>query len=135
MTHYQGPGAASSAAAEPGGSDEGDEETDAQGEWREPEAVATIPGLLADFGSDPNLRAQIQELFLPPAREQWAGLLSDAIERGEVRREASVDASFHALNGAVFSRIVLGGEEADERFADELGQLVLSGLSPSEPAG
>ncbi|MGI9659843.1 MAG: TetR/AcrR family transcriptional regulator [Gaiellaceae bacterium] len=100
-------------------------------EFSTPEAVATIPGLLADFGGDPMLRAQIQDRFLPPARDYWAGMLTEAIDRGEVRGDATVDASFHVLNGAVFSRIVLGGEIADQAFADELAELVLSGLTLS----
>lgn len=55
-----------------------------------------------------------------------------AIERGEVRADASVEASFHVLNGAVFSRIVLGGEAADDRLVDDVAEPVLSGLEAGD---
>ena len=97
-------------------------------EFSTPEAVATMPGLLADFGSDPELRSLIQQRFLPPARDYWGQILQQAVEGREVREDASLDTTFHTLNGAIFSRIVLAGEQADDSFIDELAHLILVGL-------
>jgi hypothetical protein len=99
-------------------------------ELSNPEAVASVPGLLADFGGDAELRRSIQDRFLPPAREYWVQILERAVARGEVREDADAAVTFHVLNGALFSRVVLAGEEADRDFLEGLARLVLEGLAP-----
>lgn len=98
-------------------------------EFSAPEAVAALPGLLADFGSDPRLRQLIRERFLPPARAYLAAIFERARERDEVSEQAPVQLVFEALLGAVFLRAVLAEEPLSEELVDQLVALVLEGVS------
>jgi AcrR family transcriptional regulator len=96
-------------------------------EYSAPEAGAALPGLLADFGSDPLLRQLIREHFLPLARAYLAAIFAPARARGEIRVDAPVDMVFDALVGAVFFR-TLTGETPPSGGVDELVALVMKGV-------
>ncbi|MFD7546774.1 TetR-like C-terminal domain-containing protein [Streptomyces sp. NPDC059816] len=72
-------------------------------EFRAPGAAAALPGLLADFAADPELKARIRGDFLAPAKARLALVFERAAARGEITDDTPVDLVLDMLAGAVFS--------------------------------
>ncbi|MFD8940349.1 TetR/AcrR family transcriptional regulator C-terminal ligand-binding domain-containing protein [Streptomyces sp. NPDC059578] len=53
-------------------------------EFRAPGAAAALPGLLADFAADPELKARIRGDFLAPAKARLSLVFERAAARGEI---------------------------------------------------
>ena len=98
-------------------------------EFAAPEAVAALPGLLADFDAEERVRRAIREQFLPRAREYLGAVLERARDRGELDEDAPLDVVFDALAGAVFFRGSLAGEPLDDGLADRLVALTVRGVA------
>jgi len=97
-------------------------------EYSSPDAIAALPGLLADFGADERLRSLIRDRFLNPVRAQVVTIFERAVERGEARTDVQVDLVVDALAGGVFFRVALAGEDLEEGTADALVEFALRGV-------
>ena len=97
-------------------------------EYSSPDAIAALPGLLADFGADERLRSLIRDRFLNPVRAQVVTIFERAVERGEMRTDVQVDLVVDALAGGVFFRVALAGEDLEEGTADALVEFALRGV-------
>ena len=100
-------------------------------EFAAPEAVAALPGLLADLDADQRLRRAITEQFLPPAREYLMQVFARAQARGEVAAHAPVREVFDALAGAVFVRALFTEGPLDDELGEALVALMLRGVESS----
>ncbi len=86
-----------------------------------------VAALLAGGQSDPALIAAFRERFLWPRRQQAYHTLQRGIDRGELPADLDLDLALDALYGPIYMRFLIRHSELEERFADELCELVLSG--------
>ncbi|OSZ57052.1 TetR family transcriptional regulator [Streptomyces pharetrae CZA14] len=97
-------------------------------EFSQPEAAAAIPGLLADFAADPELRATIRSRFLQPAKERLIEVFDRAGQRGETGAEVPVDLVLDTLAGAVFFHLGIIGEQPGPDLARRLAAMIAKGI-------
>ncbi|MER7496444.1 TetR/AcrR family transcriptional regulator [Streptomyces pharetrae] len=97
-------------------------------EFSQPEAAAAIPGLLADFAADPELRATIRSRFLQPAKERLIEVFDHAGQRGETGAEVPVDLVLDTLAGAVFFHLGIIGEQPGPDLARRLAAMIAKGI-------
>ncbi|MCP2318054.1 transcriptional regulator, TetR family [Nocardia amikacinitolerans] len=97
-------------------------------EFSTPAAVAALPGLLADFAADPQLRSRVRTAFLAPAKARMVEIFDRARGRGELDGEVDVELVLDTLAGAVFFHLGLLGEPVTETLVDRLGRIVTAGI-------
>ncbi|MFF2023692.1 TetR/AcrR family transcriptional regulator [Streptomyces sp. NPDC058171] len=97
-------------------------------EFRAPGAAAALPGLLADFAADPELKARIRGDFLAPAKERLGIVFARAAARGEIADDTPVDLVLDLLAGTVFFHVGLVGQEPDPGLAGRLAAVAASGI-------
>lgn len=97
-------------------------------EFRAPAAAAALPGLLADFAADPELKARIRGDFLAPSKERLLVVFERAVLRGEIAADTPVDLVLDTLAGAVFFHVGLVGEHPDQQLAALLAAVVAKGI-------
>lgn len=90
-----------------------------------------VAALLAGGQSDQELIAAFRERFLWPRRRQAYQTLQRGIDRGELPADIDLDLTLDALYGPIYMRFLIRHSELDERFADALCELVLSGAQRS----
>ncbi len=90
-----------------------------------------VAALLAGGQSDPELIAAFRDRFLWPRRKQAYQTLQRGIDRGELPTDLDLDLTLDALYGPIYMRFLIRHSELEERFADELCELVLRGAQPS----
>ncbi len=93
-----------------------------------------VAALLAGGQSDPELIAAFRDRFLWPRRKQAYQTLQRGIDRGELPTNLDLDLTLDALYGPIYMRFLIRHSELEERFADELCELVLRGAQPSHDA-
>jgi AcrR family transcriptional regulator len=93
-----------------------------------------VAALLAGGQSDPELIAAFRERFLWPRRKQAYQTLQRGIDRGELPADLDLDLALDALYGPIYMRFLIRHSELEERFADELCELVLRGAQRSHPS-
>ena len=90
-----------------------------------------VAALLAGGQSDQELLAAFRERFLWPRRQQAYQALQRGIDRGELPANLDLDVTLDALYGPIYMRFLIRHSELEERFADALCELVLSGAQRS----
>jgi AcrR family transcriptional regulator len=93
-----------------------------------PEARAAIPGLMADWQSDPELRRRLMDRFEPATRAVLREAAAEAAARGELRPEADVDRVYDAILGAAVASQWVSHGVSGRRLVDALVDLVLNGV-------
>jgi hypothetical protein len=93
-----------------------------------PEARAAIPGLMADWQSDPELRRRLMDRFEPATRAVLRDAAAEAAARGELRPEADVDRVYDAILGAAVASQWVSHGTTGRRLVDALVDLVLNGV-------
>ncbi|MCG7609959.1 MULTISPECIES: TetR/AcrR family transcriptional regulator [Mycobacterium] len=106
--------------------------------FRDPAVRESIPGLLTELRADSDIRGLMTERLDAAARTQLASLVDDAAAQGRARRYLDVDTVMDAIGGAAMYAVCVRGiddtEEAVERAATDLADLILRGLL-AQPAG
>ncbi|MEV0292574.1 TetR/AcrR family transcriptional regulator [Nocardia sp. NPDC050710] len=97
-------------------------------EFSTPAAAAALPGLLADYAADPQLRTRVRTAFLAPAKARMIEIFDRARGRGELGDEVEVELVLDTLAGAVFFHIGLLGEPVTATLADRLARIVSAGI-------
>ncbi|HEX8803262.1 MAG TPA: helix-turn-helix domain-containing protein [Acidimicrobiales bacterium] len=97
-----------------------------------PEALAAIPGLMAEYGRDADLRRRLQDRFEPDAKATLRRAVEAAAARGEARPDAAADADtlFDAVLGTVVVAVFVTERGVGRPFVDRLVALLLDGLRP-----
>jgi AcrR family transcriptional regulator len=90
-----------------------------------------VAALLAGGQSDQELIAAFRDRFLWPRRKQAYQTLQRGIDRGELPPDLDLDLTLDALYGPIYMRFLIRHSELEERFADNLCELVLSGAQRS----
>ncbi|MDJ0342411.1 TetR/AcrR family transcriptional regulator [Streptomyces sp. H10-C2] len=97
-------------------------------QYRTPASAAALPGLLADFASDPVLKARIRTDFLAPARHRLVIVFDRAVQRGEIPADTPADLVLDTLAGAVLFHVGLVGEDPSPQLAGRLAAVVVKGI-------
>lgn len=93
-----------------------------------PEARAAIPGLMADWQADPELRRRLMDRFEPATRARLRQAADEAVARGEVRPDADIDRVYDAILGAAVAAQWVSHGASGRRLVDTLVDLVLNGV-------
>lgn len=93
----------------------------------DPAVRAAVPGLLAEYQTDPRLWRRLLRRTVAPMREQFAAFLV------ETRREAAgdLDTLFDVMIGSLFVRAINAGALGAEEFAREVAGIVTRSLVPA----
>jgi Tetracyclin repressor-like, C-terminal domain len=96
--------------------------------FRDTEAGRLMADLMAAGQTDPEIRAALDEHWLRPRRQIGAGLLRDAVDRGELDPGTDVAAAVDQLFAPVYYRLLLGHEPLHDELAATLVRQMLNGL-------
>ncbi|MFI2636554.1 TetR/AcrR family transcriptional regulator [Streptomyces collinus] len=97
-------------------------------EFSTPAAAAALPGVLADFATDPALRERIRSTFLKPAKERLISVFDRAAQRGETVTDVPVDLVLDTLVGAVFFHLGIIGERTAPTLARRIAAITTKGI-------
>jgi AcrR family transcriptional regulator len=90
-----------------------------------------VSALLAGGQSDQELITAFRDRFLWPRRRQAYQTLQRGIDRGELSPNIDLDLTLDALYGPIYMRFLIRHRDLDDRFVDELCDVVLSGTQSS----
>ena len=90
-----------------------------------------LPVVLGELQRNPAFARVYAERVVQPRRQALVDLLTEARERGELRRDADVEHVADLLGGPPFLRLLpLGLPPVGERYAEELLETIWSGIAP-----
>jgi AcrR family transcriptional regulator len=92
-----------------------------------PNGMTMLGTVLAEERETPELLALFRERLVAPRRRELRAVLEAARDRGELRRDASLDVAVATLVGAFFARY-LSGDSLGGRFVTTLVDTVLDGV-------
>jgi AcrR family transcriptional regulator len=104
-------------------------------EFTAAEARAALPGLLAELGSNRELRGLVRERLIAPEYARVRSVLERAKDRGQLRADVDLELLIDGLVGTVFARATALDHPVDEGLVDSLVELVLAGASPRRGEG
>jgi AcrR family transcriptional regulator len=84
-----------------------------------------VAALLAGGQSDEELIEAFRERFLWPRRKQAYQALQRGIDRGELPADSDLDLLLDSLYGPIYMRFLIRHAKLDDRFADEICNLIL----------
>jgi AcrR family transcriptional regulator len=90
-----------------------------------------VAALLAGGQSDPELLAAFRDRFLWPRRKQAYQTLQRGVDRGELPIGTDLDLLLDSLYGPIYMRFLIGHDTLNERFAEDICGMVLTGLKIS----
>jgi len=93
-----------------------------------------LAGLIAEAQRDPALGAAWRDRVIEPLRARHTIMLDRAIERGEIRADVDKDVVLDLLFGPDYHRLLNGHRPLTDRFARQVVDLIVAGLSADEPA-
>jgi AcrR family transcriptional regulator len=87
-----------------------------------------VTAMIASADSDSELAKSFRNHFILARREEGRVLLGEAIERGDVRRDADVEIALDMIYGALFFRLLMGHARLDGALVKQILKEALSGL-------
>lgn len=87
-----------------------------------------ISMLLANGQFDEEMAEAFRARWIEPRRAEAREVIKRGIERGEIRRDVNPEVLLDALYGPIYFRLLGEHEPLTPAFADELAELILSGL-------
>ena len=99
--------------------------------FRDTESGPLMADLIAAAQADPDIRAALDEQWLRPRRQISAGLLRDAVARGELAPDTDIPAAVDQLFAPVYYRLLLGHEPLTDTLPTTLVHHLLTGLTPN----
>ena len=99
-------------------------------------ASAKLPGrlllsVLGEAENDPRIRTAILERLAYPRRERTARAIREAQARGLLRDDLHPYVIRDLFLGPLFYRLIVGHDSVTERFATQVYERVLAGLTPN----
>jgi AcrR family transcriptional regulator len=92
-----------------------------------------LAGLIAETQRDLQLATAWRERVFEPLRAQHKELVDRAVQRGEIPDGTDADVVLDLIFGAGYHRLLQGHLPITDRFAQQVVDLVLDGLSPERP--
>jgi AcrR family transcriptional regulator len=91
-----------------------------------------VPAVLGELQQNPAFARAYVERVVRPRREAIVGLLREAVERGDLRRDANIEQVADLLVGPPFIRFLpFGLPPVTEDYAEELLETIWRGIAPS----
>jgi AcrR family transcriptional regulator len=94
-----------------------------------------IAGLVAQAQTDPEFAELYREHFVQPRRAATRQLLLRGIDRGEIPAGTNLDVALDLLYGPIYHRLLHGHAPLTERFAQQVIDTVIAGITASETGG
>ncbi|MEU6419639.1 TetR/AcrR family transcriptional regulator [Streptomyces spiralis] len=98
--------------------------------YSRPATRAAMPGILAEFQRNPQVRAELREPHESEVRARFSAVIAGAVARGEVGADIDSDVLFDTIVGAIQFRLIVA-ERPDDAFVKGLIELVQRGTRPS----
>ncbi len=92
-----------------------------------------IAALITEAQTDPAFAAEYRQRVVEPRREQARAIFRRAIERGEIPANTKIEVALDLLYGALYHRLLHGHAPLNDRFAQEVIDMVLGGIQPLPP--
>jgi AcrR family transcriptional regulator len=92
------------------------------------DAGRAIPAMIVARRRDPELD-HAHRGFIAERRAEAAGIVRRGVERGELPSDTDVDLVVDLVAGPLFYRILINGDELDDRYVDRLVDTVLQAFS------
>jgi len=93
-----------------------------------------LAGLIAEAQRDPQLAVAWRERVFEPLRTRHRALVERAVRRGEIASGTDADVVLDLVFGAAYHRLLQGHLPLNDRFARQVVNLVMDGLTPG-PSG
>jgi AcrR family transcriptional regulator len=90
----------------------------------------TVTAMIASADGDSELTKSFRNHFILARREEGRVLLREAIERGDVRRDANVEVALDMIYGALFFRLLMGHARLDDALVRQVMKEAARGLRP-----
>jgi AcrR family transcriptional regulator len=87
-----------------------------------------VTAMIASADSESELSKAFRNHFVLARREEGRALLLQAIDHGEIRREANVEIVLDMIYGALFFRLLMGHAPLNDALVRQLLKEVLNGL-------
>lgn len=94
----------------------------------------SMGALTFELASDPEAAELFKERFVAPRRASVRAVIHDAIARGELPAETQPELLMDAFVGAILYRVVVTGGPTDERFVQDMVDLLLRRPPRAAPA-
>ncbi|SDI88082.1 transcriptional regulator, TetR family [Frankineae bacterium MT45] len=98
--------------------------------FRDTEGGPLMRALIGQAVADPDLDQALRERWIAPRRLVVAGILADAIERGELSLDTDPQLAADQLFAPVYHRLIFGHQPLDPGMADRLVSQLLDGIAP-----
>ncbi|MFJ3924980.1 TetR/AcrR family transcriptional regulator [Streptomyces sp. NPDC090022] len=96
---------------------------------RHPVASAVIPDLLVEAARNPEIADAVRGALLDGQRRMAAGIVADAVARGELPEGIDADHALDLAIGPLYWRQVVVGDGASRDYLDVLARQVVAGLT------
>ncbi|MFI1577812.1 TetR/AcrR family transcriptional regulator [Embleya sp. NPDC020630] len=96
--------------------------------FRRPETAAAVPGLLAEYRDQPELK-DLLVARMDPVRAIFRAFVADAIARGQARPDLDADLLFESLSGALMFGVLGSDLAARPGFAASVARLLTYGAA------
>jgi AcrR family transcriptional regulator len=94
-------------------------------------AARLMPAVLEETRRNPELASTVRDEFLAGRREALSVVLERGVRRGDLRPGLDLDLALDVLGGALFYRLLVTGGPIDERLAEGVVELILTGFAPT----
>jgi len=88
----------------------------------------TVAAMIASADGDSELAKSFRNHFILARRDEGRALLRQAMERGDVRRDAKVEVALDMIYGALFFRLLMGHAPLDDALVGQILKEALRGL-------
>lgn len=88
----------------------------------------TVATMIAAADRDSEISKAFRNHFILARREEGRALLQQAVEQGEIRRDANIEVVLDMLYGALFFRLLMGHAPLDEAVVKKILKEAVDGL-------
>ena len=101
--------------------------------FRSPTLGPVFASLIGEAQADPDFAIAFRDRVIRPLRDASREIFKRAIARGEVAEDVPVEVALDLLVSPAYYRLLLRTGPLDVRFADQVADLLLTGLRPKPP--
>jgi len=94
-------------------------------------AARLMPSVLEETRRNPELASTVRDEFLAGRRAALSVVLERGVRRGDLRRGLDLELALDVLGGALFYRLLVTGGPIDERLAEGVVELIMTGFAPT----
>ena len=91
--------------------------------------AGVMPSLVEAMSRDAELARSVREGFLDRRRSALREVLERGVERGDLRADTDMELALDVLGGPLFYRLLITGGPIDEKLAENVVELILTGFA------